>query len=101
MGYIILWEGYSLLFPDAVHVPWSTETLTYDFIPMIGLFMLALSFASNTDTQKPHTHVFTSHMVVIVHLKCRKVVSAHFKFAQESMDTTWPQAAETFPSRGT
>jgi hypothetical protein len=29
--------------------------------------MLAFSFALNTDTQKPHTHVFTSHMVVIVH----------------------------------
>jgi hypothetical protein len=28
---------------------------------------LAFSFALNTDTQKPHTHVFTSHMVVIVH----------------------------------
>jgi hypothetical protein len=25
--------------------------------------------ALNTDTQKPHTHVFTSHMVVIVHPK--------------------------------
>ncbi len=35
--------------------------------PLIGLLMLAFSFASNTDTQKPHTHVFTSHMVVIVH----------------------------------
>jgi hypothetical protein len=35
---------------------------------MTGLFMLAFSFALNTDTQKPHTHVFTSHMVVIVHL---------------------------------
>jgi hypothetical protein len=34
---------------------------------MTGLFMLAFSFALNTDTQKPHTHVFTSHMVVIVH----------------------------------
>jgi hypothetical protein len=45
----------------------STETLTYDFSPMTGLFMLAFSFALNTDTQKPHTHVFTSHMVVIVH----------------------------------
>jgi hypothetical protein len=39
----------------------------YDFIPMTGLFMLAFSFALNTDTQKPHTHVFPSHMVVIVH----------------------------------
>ncbi len=34
---------------------------------MTGLFMLAFSFALNTDTQKPHTHVFTSHVVVIVH----------------------------------
>jgi hypothetical protein len=34
---------------------------------MTGLFMLASSFALNEDTQKPHTHVFTSHMVVIVH----------------------------------
>jgi hypothetical protein len=33
---------------------------------MIGLLMLAFSFASNTDAQNPHTHVFTSHMVVIV-----------------------------------
>ena len=67
MGYIILWEGHSLWLPYALHVPYSTETLTYDFIPMTGLFMLAFSFALNTDTQKPHTHVFTSHMVVIVH----------------------------------
>jgi hypothetical protein len=34
---------------------------------MTGLFMLAFPFALNTDTQKPHTHVFTSHMVFIVH----------------------------------
>jgi hypothetical protein len=38
---------------------------------MTGLFMLAFSFALNTDTQKPHTHVFTSHMVVIVHHSMR------------------------------
>jgi hypothetical protein len=62
-----------------LHVPYSTETLTYDFIPMTGLFMLAFSFAFNTDTQKPHTHVFPSHMVVIVHPRLRDHVVFTFR----------------------
>jgi hypothetical protein len=77
-GYINFWEGYSLLFPDALHVPQPTETLRYDCIPMIGLHMPAFSLAPNTDTQKPHTHALTSHMVVIFHTQAGQARYKHY-----------------------
>jgi hypothetical protein len=63
--YYFLERGTSL-FPDALHIPHSTETLTYTSTHMLAR-MLAFYSASKTYNRKTHTHVFTSHMVVIVH----------------------------------
>jgi hypothetical protein len=45
------------LFSDALHVPQSTEILTYDCIPMIGLHMLAFFFASKHRYTENPTHM--------------------------------------------
>jgi hypothetical protein len=56
------WEGYSSLFPDALHIPHSTESLIYDCTHMLVLRMLAFCFASKTDKRKsPHTCLYQPH----------------------------------------
>jgi hypothetical protein len=47
----------TLFFSDALHVPQSTETPTYDSIPMIGLLMLAFSFRLKHGFTKNPTHM--------------------------------------------
>jgi hypothetical protein len=58
--FIIHWEGYFQQCPDDLHDP--NVCLHVN----VRLRLPAFYSASKTLTQKPHTHVFPSHMVVIV-----------------------------------
>ncbi len=68
-GGLLYWEGHSSLCPSVFHIPHSIETLTHACTHTHRLRLPAFCSVLKTPKQKPHTHVFPSHMVFIVYIR--------------------------------